>query len=219
VSEPRLRVVIADDHIALRMGVRHALEEAGWEVCADVGSASAAIAAATKHRPDVCLIDLSMPGGGISAVADISRSVPGTAVVVLSVSTDSNDMITALRAGAVGYLVKDMDPSGLPAALRAVVAGEIAIPRALVGRLVDEVKFAGRRRRLTDSGGRSVELTPREWEVLELLALDLPTAEIAARLQLDQVTVRRHVSGVVRKLDVKTRKDAVQLLNSPEAPR
>ena len=93
----------------------------------------------------------------------------------------------------------------------------MAIPRRLIGPLVDEIQHSTSRRRLTDDSGTSIELTPREWEVLELLAGDLSTAEIALRLSLDQVTVRRHVSSVVRKLGVGSRKEAVRLLNDPRS--
>lgn len=215
--ESPLRVMIADDHVAMRTGVRMALEDGGCTVCAEAGSAEDAIAAAQDHRPDVCLVDLHMPGDGIKAVGEIVATVAETSVVVLTVSAASDDLFAALRAGAVGYLLKDMDPTGLPAALRAVAAGEVAISRRLTSRLVDEILRANPVHRVTTDDARSVELTPREWEVLGLLADDLSTGAIAARLGLDQVTVRRHVSGVLRKLGVAHREDAVRLFRNPPA--
>jgi two-component system, NarL family, nitrate/nitrite response regulator NarL len=218
-AEPKpLRVLVADDHVPTRAGVRDALERGGCTVCAEVGSAEHAIEAALDQRPDACLIDLRMPGNGIRAVAEIATRVQGTSVVVLTVSTDSADLLAALRAGAVGYLLKDMDATRLPDVLRAVVAGEVAVPRRFTAALVDQIWSTERGRRLRDANGRAVDLTPREWQVLELLAEDGSTAEIAARLGVDQVTVRRHVSGLLHKLGVGERSDAVRLLDARRSP-
>ncbi|MGZ8752315.1 MAG: response regulator [Acidimicrobiia bacterium] len=213
-----LRVLVADDHVATRAGVRDALERGGCTVCAEVGSADLAIEAALAQRPDACLIDLGMPGSGIRAVAEISTRVRETSVVVLTVSTDATDLIAALRAGAVGYLLKDMDAARLPTVLRACVAGEVAVPRRFTASLVDEIWSTERGRRVRDANGRAVDLTAREWQVLELLAQDMSTAEIAARLGVDQVTVRRHVSGLLRKLGVGDRSAAVRLLDARRSP-
>jgi DNA-binding NarL/FixJ family response regulator len=209
-------VLIADDHVPVRAGVRLALERGGCEVCADAANADDAIAAAVRERPDVCLVDLGMPGNGMRAVAEIAAQVAGTRVVVLTVSNSKDDLLDALRAGAVGYLLKDMDPSRLPVVVRAVAAGETAIPRALSAVLVDEL-----RRRPTQpllaADGVAMRLTAREWEILELLADGQSTSEISARLFVDQVTVRRHVSATMRKLGVTTRAEAIQLLDEHRA--
>jgi DNA-binding NarL/FixJ family response regulator len=192
--------------------VKAALERAGFEVVAEEPDAAGAIASAARERPDVVLLDIHMPGNGISAAADITHANPDVAVVMLTVSRDDSDLFDALRAGALGYLLKDTDPDRLPHALRGVLDGEAALPRALVARVVDEFRERGRRRRLPLIKQKGVELTSREWEVLELLREDLTTAEIAERLFISQVTVRSHIAAVLRKLRVPDRKAALKLL-------
>ncbi|HZV76028.1 MAG TPA: response regulator transcription factor [Conexibacter sp.] len=211
------RVLIADDHVAARAGVRAALERGGFVVCAEAPDGPGAVEAALREHPDACLLDVQMPGGsGIDAAAKIAARLPGTAIAMLTVSADEEDLFAAIQAGAVGYLLKDVDPERLPFALAGVLAGEAAIPRALVGRIVAEL--GGRRRRrvpLTRGGG--AELTPREWEILELLHGGASTAEVAERLGISQVTVRRHVSAVLRKLQVPDRGAAFALLERARA--
>lgn len=161
----------------------------------------------------MCLLDIHMPGNGISAAARIVRRLPETSVVMLTVSGSDVDLFDALRAGASGYLLKDIDPARLPHALRGVLAGEAALPRALVARVIDEFRERGRRRHLPLLGDRGVQLTSREWEILDLLRSGLTTAEIAERLFVSKVTVRRHVSGILRKLRVPDRDAALRLLD------
>jgi DNA-binding NarL/FixJ family response regulator len=206
-----VRVLIADDHPSTRAGVRLALEAAGFEICAEVDSAPAAQEAATAEQPDVCLLDVHMPGSGIEAAEIITRKLPDTAVVMLTVSDADEDLFAALRAGASGYLLKDMDPDRLPSALHGILAGEAAIPRALVSRVVEEFRGTGQRR-LALATGRTVQLSSREWEVLEMLDEGLTTAQIGQRLFISPVTVRRHISGLLAKLRVENREQAVQLL-------
>jgi DNA-binding NarL/FixJ family response regulator len=206
------RVLIADDHAPTRAGVRMALERGGCEVCAELDNAVDAVTAAIREQPDACLIDLQMPGDGLRAVAGISSRLPNTRVLVLTVSRNADDMFDALRAGADGYLLKDMDPNGLADAIRSVLAGEAPLPGFLTARLIDEFRHRGERRTLDLDGSRRVELTPREWDVLELLDDGLSTAEIAGRLALSQVTVRRHVSTLLHKMGASTREQARRLL-------
>lgn len=206
------RVLVADDHAAARAGVRIALEDGGFEVCAEAADGPTAVAAALRERPDVCLLDVHMPGGGgIAAAAKIAAELPGTAIVMLTVSASEEDLFAAIKAGAAGYLLKDVDPARLPFALEGVLAGEAAIPRRLVSRIVEELSERRRRRvPLRERGG--AELTSREWEILELLRDGASTAEVAERLGISQVTVRRHVSEVLRKLRVPDRGAAFALL-------
>jgi DNA-binding NarL/FixJ family response regulator len=213
-----MRVLVADDHVAIRAGIRSALEAGGCIVCAEAATADAAIEAAVAHRPDICLIDLRMPGNGMRAVATITAELPRTNVVVLTVSNDSDDLIAVLRAGAVGYLLKDMDPSRLGPALEAVLAGEVVIPRRMTRRVVSEVRRSRKGHRLSTADGRVVDLSPREWEVLDLLGEGCSTAEIAGQLGLDRVTIRRHVSRLLRKLGLTSREDAVRFLASLRSP-
>jgi DNA-binding NarL/FixJ family response regulator len=211
MSRP-VRVLIADDHPPTRAGVRMALEQGGLEVCAEVASAGDAVRAALDTRPDICLIDLGMPGNGFRAVSGITAKLPDTPVLVLTVSRSADDLFDALRSGAAGYLLKDMDPEDLVEAVRGALAGEASLPGFLTARLIDEFRHRGRGTSLTLKDNRRVELTPREWDVLELFGDGLSTAEIARRLSLSQVTVRRHMSALLHKLEVTSREEARRLL-------
>ncbi|MPZ73412.1 MAG: response regulator [Nitriliruptorales bacterium] len=206
-----LRITLADDHPPTRAGVRRALELAGWEVVSEGGDARSAIDAALEHRPDVVLLDIHMPGGGIPAAEVIANALPETSVVMLTVSRNDADLFNALRVGASGYLLKDMDPDRLALALEGVIRGEAALPRSLVARLMEEFRGRGRRR-MTLPNRRAVSLTSREWEVLEAMGEGQRTAEIAQRLGVSSVTVRTHVSAILRKLKVPDRAAAVRLL-------
>jgi DNA-binding NarL/FixJ family response regulator len=141
-----IRVLIADEDGATRTGVRLALVEGGFEICGEAGTAADAIDAARRERPDFCLIEADLPGGGIAAAEAIVDSISGTAVVMLCGRVSDDRLFAALRAGARGYLVKDMDPARLAAALHGVLRGEAAIPRALMGRVVDELRASARGR-------------------------------------------------------------------------
>jgi DNA-binding NarL/FixJ family response regulator len=216
-SAPRsaTRVLIADDHPPTRRGVRSALEqEPDFVVCAEAATADAAVAAAEQWEPDVCLLDIRMPGGGIAAAAEIGRRVPQARIVMLTVSRDDDDLFDALRAGAIGYLLKDIERGRLAEALRSVVGGEAQLPGALVARLVEEFRFRETRRHRLRADGHAAELSRREWEILELLSRGCSTREIAEALFVAEVTVRSHVSAILRKLRVKTREDAIRLLES-----
>jgi DNA-binding NarL/FixJ family response regulator len=197
--------------------VRAALEQGGFFVCAEADDGPGAVEAAFRERPDICLLDIHMPGGGIAAASEITRSLPETAVVMLTVSREDDDLFDALRAGARGYLLKDIEPAGLPVALRGVLRGEAALPRALVGKVFEQLRRRAPRGRLLTAGGRRAELTSREGDVLDLLAQGLTTAEIAARLLVSPVTVRRHIGEIRRKLEAPDRETALRLLEQVSA--
>jgi DNA-binding NarL/FixJ family response regulator len=208
-------VLVADDHPPTRAGVRRVLEQDGFVVCAEEADAAGAVEAALRERPDVCLLDVRMPGGGgVAAAAEIARRLPETRLVMLTVSRDDDDLFDALRAGASGYLLKDIERSKLPDALRSVLDGEAQLPANLVARVLDEFRGRVTRQRVLLEGRPAVDLRPREWEVLELLRDGLTTAEIAARLFIAEVTVRSHVSAILRKLRVPDREAAVRLLGN-----
>lgn len=208
------RVLIADDHPPTRAGVRRVLEADGFTVCAEVSTGEDAVEAAARERPDVCLLDVRMPGGGgVAAAAAIARRLPDASIVMLTVSRDDADLFDALRAGAQGYLLKDVDRDALPGALRSVLAGEAQLPASLVARVLEEFRERQDRRRALLRARPAVQLRPREWEVLQLLHDGLSTAEIAERLFIAEVTVRSHASAILRKLRVPDRAAAVQLLD------
>jgi two-component system nitrate/nitrite response regulator NarL len=211
VVSDSLRVVIADDHAPTRAGVQQALEADGFEVVAAVGDGAKAVAAALAARPDVCVLDIHMPGGGVPAAARITQRLPDTAVVMLTASRDDEDLFHALRAGASGYLLKDMDPDRLGAALRGVLAGEAALPRALALKVIQQLQAPSRRRILPGKGSPVSKRTDREAEVLELMAQGLSTEQIAEQMFVSKVTVRTHVSNVLKKLRVKDREAAVRV--------
>lgn len=213
----RVRVLIADDHPPTRAGIRAALEDAGWEVCAEHSDASSALEAALRERPDVCLLDVHMPGNGIAAAAAIADEMPETVIVMLTVSRADSDLFDALRAGAAGYLLKDTPPAKLATALQSVLAGEAALPRTLVARLIEE--FRSREgRRVPLLRGRNIRLTDREWEVLDCLSDGMSTRAIAERLFISEGTVRSHASAIFAKLEVKSREEAVRLLRETSRP-
>lgn len=211
MTEDAVRIVIADDHPPTRADIREILEQGGFEVCAEVGTAEGAVEAAIAHRPDVCLLDIRMPGNGISAVARITEELPDTLIVMLTVSREDKDLFDAIRAGAVGYLPKETNPQRLVAVLRGVLRGEAALPRSLATRLIEE--FRGReQRRLRLAGQASARLTRREWEIVDMLRQGVGTPEIADRLFVSQVTVRTHIAAILKKLRVPDRDAALALL-------
>jgi DNA-binding NarL/FixJ family response regulator len=204
-------VVLADDHPHMRARVREALEAGGFEVCAEAPGAPQAIALALEHRPDVVLLDIHMPGNGIRAAKEISEQLPEAAIVMLTQSRDDADLFDALRAGASGYLLKDMDTDRLPDALRGVLAGEAAIPRTLVAQILETFRTPKVRRFGRKSKAAQL-LTAREWEVMELLSEGLSTEDVAGRMFISPTTVRVHLSSVLRKLRVKDRDTAFEML-------
>lgn len=205
-----VRVLIADDHPPTRAGVRSSLECSGeFVVVAEAATAGQAVEAASLLRPEVALLDIHMPGNGISAAREIAVSSPSTRIVMLTVSRDDADLFDALRAGASGYLLKDIDPGRLGHALQGVIDGEAALPRGLVARLVEEFRTRDARSARVD--GPLAKLTDREWETLDLMRQGLSTGEIAARLFVTPVTVRSHVSAILRKLRVSTREAAIEV--------
>jgi DNA-binding NarL/FixJ family response regulator len=215
-DEPEITVLLADDHIPTRRGVRSILEAAGFRVIAEADNAIDAVAAARELAPRVCILDVAMPGGGINAAARINRDLPETRVIMLTVSSSREDLLESLRAGAAGYLLKSMNPERLPHAIRGVLAGEAAVPRELVAKLLAEFQNSSNGSGAAD---RRFGLSAREAQVLALLEANLGTAEIAARLEISATTVRRHLSQAVRKLQVRNRSEAVAELRRLRASR
>ena len=209
-------MVVADAHLPTRTGIRLLLERNGFEICGEAADAEGAVETTVRERPQLCLLDAGLPGGGVRAAGRIQSAVPGADVVLLAGSADEDELLYALRAGVAGIIRKDLPPEGIVRALEAVRRGEVALPRTLIGQLVDEFRLRERRRRLSLPGRDDVELTRRQSEVLALLREGLGTAQIAARLDLAPVTVRRHLAIVLAKLGVSDRASALRLLQEAD---
>jgi two-component system, NarL family, nitrate/nitrite response regulator NarL len=203
-------LLIADGDAGQRRETRDELEERGFDVVGEAASVEDAVDRAIAQRPDLCLVDLGLPGGALAAVARIAKAVPETAVIVLADSEDKADVLAVLERGASGYLLKAIGADELAASLRAAANGEPALSRAHVPLLVSQLR-RGNRRQLTLPSG-VVVLTAREWDVGELLRDGHPTREIAARLGLSPVTIRRHVGLLMKKLGAADREAVVEAL-------
>ena len=207
-DEP-LRVIVADDDPLARRVVRDALEAGGIVVIAEAANGREAVELSLYYKPDVVLMDLVMPDvDGIQATRRILAREPDVEVVILTSSDDDDVGLVGLRAGASGFLNKRAGVDALPRALRGAVAGEAVVSRRLTMRLVDTM----RRTRPDGTGIRPVRsrLTPREWEVLDLLSTGQSTDEIATTLVLSSETVRSHIKNLLRKLGVSSRQEAVK---------
>jgi DNA-binding NarL/FixJ family response regulator len=208
-TEEPLRVIVADDDPLARRVVRDALEAGGIVVIAEAANGREAVELSLYYKPDVVLMDLVMPDvDGIQATRRILAREPDVEIVILTSSDDDDVGLVGLRAGASGFLNKRAGVDALPRALRGAVAGEAVVSRRLTMRLVDTM----RRTRPDGTGIRPVRsrLTPREWEVLDLLCTGQSTDEIAATLVLSSETVRSHIKNLLRKLGVSSRQEAVK---------
>jgi two-component system nitrate/nitrite response regulator NarL len=209
----RARVLVADDHAPTREDVRAAVDaDPRFTVVAVAADAADAVQAALRERPDVALLDMRMPGSGAAAAWEITARLPGTRAVMLTISRSDEDLFAALRAGASGYLLKDMPFESLGDELAGVLDGRVALPSELVGRLVEEFRDSSPRRRAL-VGANDAQLTSREWQVLDYLRQGLATGDIARRLYVSPATVRSHVAAVLRKLRVPDRQAAVRLFD------
>ena len=209
-----LRVLIADDHAPSRDDIQRALErDERFSVCASVADAAEAIQAAVRERPDVCLLDIRMPGSGLAAAWEIAARLPQAKIVMLTVSDDDADLFAALRAGAARISAEDDEPAAAAGRAR-TGCSRVRRPcpgrwsRACLSSSAGASPAGASRWRTTACGQR---LTSREWEVLALLAQGLSTGEIARRLMLSTVAVRVHIAAIVRKLGVSDRAAAIDL--------
>lgn len=212
-----IRVLVADDHAPTRAELCEMLGADGrFEVVAEAGNAAVAVKEAVRTRPDLCVLDVHMPGGGIPATWEITARLPESKVVMFTVSAADADLFAALRAGAVGYLLKDTDPADLPDELAGVLTGDAAMPPALVSRVIGHFRDRAPRRRTLST---AVPLTSREWEVLDLMAGGRTNAQIGRVLGVSPITVRTHVANVLRKLRVPDRDSAVRLFTGGDLDR
>jgi DNA-binding NarL/FixJ family response regulator len=199
VSRPR--VVLADDHPIWRDGVRADLAD-HFDVVGEAGSAKEAISVIEARQPDLVVCDLHMPDGGGLAV--VRACAPQTRIVMLTVSEQEKDLLDAVAAGAVGYLVKSTPGPELVAALRRAVAGEPVFSPALASLVLGEF------RRLSKASGPTEPLSPREREVLQLVARGHAYKEIGAELYIAEKTVENHVRNILGKLHLNRRHELIR---------
>lgn len=211
MSQPVQTVLVADDHEPLRVGVRLLLEAGGYRVV-EAASADETVDSFFREAPSVSLIDLGMPGGGLAAIERIYARDPRAKLIVLTGSNDERSVFEAVRAGAIGYLVKGIDDRTMLSSIERAVKGESVLPNRLLMLLMGLETGQGGSTVILESG-KVVRLTAREAQVLEYLKQGLRTREIAAQLDLSPVTVRRHISALLRKLDAPSRQAAVEALD------
>lgn len=194
----RVTLLVADNE-PTRIGIGMALRGEA-DVCAEAEDAGHAIRAAKREQPEVCLVGRNIIGDGIRAARGICRAAPKTAVVVVADAIDTNDLLDAVRAGAVGYVsAEDLHAAGLRRIVRAAADGEAIVPRATVRGLLEELRY------------RDNPLSAREGQVLRMLRCGYSTGAIAERLGITPTTVRRHISDLVHKLGVKDRSELTRL--------
>jgi DNA-binding NarL/FixJ family response regulator len=203
-----IRVLIADDHAVVRQGLRTFLDlQDDVEVVAEAADGEAAVAAAAADQPDVVLLDLVMPGvDGLRALPRLREQAPAARVIVLTSFGDEERILAALRAGAVGYLLKDAEPGELVRAIRTAHAGQSPLSPAVASRVVEALAHDGGRG--PARGGAAAALTAREREVLSLIALGRSNKVIAFELGVAEKTVKTHVSHVLAKLGLSDRTQA-----------
>ena len=199
-SKSPIRIVIADDHWVVREGLRMYLErDPGFEIVGEAEDGRQAVAQAAERHPDVVLMDLLMPVmDGVAAIEAIRRDSPGVEVVALTSVVEDEQVVAAVRAGAIGYLLKDARGLELKEAIRAAAEGRVHLAPQAAARLLREVR----------TPERSDRLTERETDVLRLISVGLSNKEIARRLNIGEGTVKTHVSNVLNKLGLQSRTQA-----------
>ena len=201
-----MRVLIIDDHALFRVGLQGLLEQRGIEVADAVASGTEGIQRAEELRPDIVLLDLRMPDmGGLEVLKNLRENEPGIPVVMLTTSNEETDLIKSLRSGAQGYLLKDMEPDELVSALRDIENGKNVVAQDLTDALARMVQGDTK---VVDDDGPFSELTPREMEILCLLAEDQSNKLIARNLGISDGTVKLHVKAILRKLGIHSRVEA-----------
>ena len=203
-----IRVLIADDHALFRRAIQAVLnDEDDIEVVAEAGDGEEAVALAGEHAPDVVLLDVNMPKlSGIDAARAIKEELPSTQVVMFTVSDTEADLFEAIKAGASGYLLKEVDPTEVAAAVRQIHAGHSLLSPAVASKLVSEFATMAKR---TDERASRPKLTDRELEVLGLAADGLTNRQIGRRLHISENTVKNHMRNILEKLHLHSRMEAV----------
>ena len=204
----KLRVLLIDDHTLFRVGLEGLLASRSIEVVASVGSGWDAQRLVDEHNPDIILLDMRMPGiNGLDVLEMLRVKNETLPIVMLTTSTDENDLLKSLRAGAQGYLLKDMEPDQLVLALRDIVSGKTVVAPDLAPILAKAVQGKSTEQEEKDDSPFST-LTPRETEILALLAEGQSNKAIARNLGISDGTVKLHVKAILRKLEVHSRVEA-----------
>lgn len=208
MPEP-IRVLIADDHDRFRRGLRMVLEaEDGMEVVAEAANGAEAVAKVEQEAPDVVLMDVRMPTmNGIEATRAIRTEFPSTRIIMLTVSDEEDDLFDAVKAGANGYLLKEVSIEEVADAVRAVVQGQSLISPSMAAKLITEFGSLARRAEVADVEANP-SLTARELEVLKRVATGMANEEIAAELGVSTTVVRNHVANILIKLQLRSRIEA-----------
>jgi len=201
------RVLVVDDHALFRKGVAGLLRDAeGFVVVGEARDGREAVAKAQALTPDVVLMDVYMPGmDGLEAARRIGQAVPSVRIVMLTVSEEDQNLFEALKAGAHGYLLKSVEPDELFRTLRGIVRGDAFLTPSMATKLVDEFT----RRRGAEAAAPAGSMSPREWEVLELLTRGAVNKEIAAALRISENTVKNHLKSIMDKLHAENRVQVV----------
>ncbi len=209
----KLRVMLVDDHALVRSAVRQAITAPDVELVGEAATAEEALALAPVLRPDVLLLDIDLPGmNGIQLVQELAPRLPQTKIVMLTVSASERDLLDAVARGAAGYLTKDLSPEALLRSLRGTQRGELAMSRRFAARALRHFAELARRGRTGAAVGEGdlMLLSPRENDVLAMLADGLTDREIAQALTISPRTVETHVSNILHKLGVRNRAEAAQ---------
>ncbi len=210
-ADDAIRILIADDHELFRRGLRMVLEdEPDIEVAAEVGDGQSAVDVAAEEAPDVVVMDVRMPRlSGIEAATKIRDVLPATKILMLTISDEEDDLYEAIRAGANGYLLKEISIDEIGDAVRSVHAGQSLISPSMASKLLNE--FAAMIQREEDEKEQvpPPRLTPREMEVLEHVAKGMNNREIAGALFISENTVKNHVRNILEKLHLHSRMEAV----------
>jgi len=206
-----IRVLVVDDHELFRRGISQVLlGEDAIEVVGEAADGAAAVALAHERSPDVVLMDVRMPGvDGIEATRRLTAGLPAARVLMLTVSDEEDDLFEAVKAGVAGYLLKEVAIGEVAGAVRAVAGGRTPISPPLASRLAAEFVVLARRADLERGRSAAPRLTPRELDVLKLLAQGLTNRDIGARLFISGNTVKNHVRSVLGKLHAHSRMEAV----------